>query len=97
MARKKKSLESKLGSWTDQAALTGTASRPAKRSPAKRSPSGSESTQPKRENYLVSHSLIDRLADAAQQHGVPQNEVVGYLLTWALDQLEAGKLTLPTR
>lgn len=92
MARKKKkSLESKLGSWTDQATLTGTPSRPAK---AKSSPS--KSTQPTRENYLVSHSLIDRLADAAQKHGMPQNEVVGYLLTSALDQLEAGKLKLPT-
>lgn len=95
MARKKKSLESKLGSWTDQATLTGTATDETKRA-TKRASVRSESKPPKRENYLVSHSLIDRLADAAQQHNMQQNEVVGYLLTSALDQLEAGDLTLPT-
>lgn len=92
MARKKKSLESKLGSWTDQATLTGKATRESKRSSTR-----TENKPPKRENYLVSHSLIDRLADAAQQHNMQQNEVVGYLLTWALDQVEAGNLTLPAR
>ncbi len=94
MARKKKSLESKLGSWTDQATLTGTKTKTREH---KRNTTPSESASPKRENYLVSHSLIDRLADAAQQHNMQQNEVVGYLLTWGLDQLESGDLTLPTR
>ena len=96
MARKKKSLESKLGSWTDQATLTETTTREKKRK-TKRAPAQSENKPPKRENYLGSHSLIDRLADAAQQHNMQQNEVVSYLLTWALDQVDAGNVTLPTR
>ena len=92
MARKKKSLGSKLGGWADQAALTSNVNKSAK--PV---PSPTQKSKATRENYLVSYSLIDRLTDAAQQHGMQQNEVMGHLLTWALDQLEAGKVTLPTR
>lgn len=92
MARKKKSLGSKLGSWTDQATYTDAIKEPTK-APSARAKKAKATS----ENYLVSYSLIDRLADAAQQHGMQQNEVMGYLLTWALDQLDAGKVTLPSR
>ena len=92
MARKKKSLESKLGRWTDQASLTRTASEPAKKEKKGKSKPTNKATH---EKYLVSRSLIDRLADAAQKHNMSQNEVVGYLLTWSLDQLDAGTLKMP--
>lgn len=96
MARKKKrSLESKLGSWKDQASLSRTAPQsaiPQTEKPASASKPASPAT---RENYLVSRSLIERLADAAQKHNMKQNEVVGYLLTWSLDQLDAGKVEMP--
>ena len=78
MATKKQALDARLGSWTDQANLT----RTQQPEPAAASPS--------RESYEVSRSLIDRITDTAQAHGMSHNEVVGSLLTWALDQVDAG-------
>jgi hypothetical protein len=91
MARRKKNLVSKLGSWTEQANLSRTAPLPA----TTEAPVGAEAaSQAKREEYLVSRSLIERIADTAKKHGMQQNQVVGYLLTWALDQVDAGKLEM---
>ena len=84
MATKKQALESRLGSWTDQANLT-RAHQPDTEPPA-----------PGRESYEVTRSLIDRIADTAQTHGMTQSQVVGHLLTWALDQVDAGHHALPT-
>lgn len=91
MATKKQAFESRLGSWTDQAHLT-----------RERQPdTGSATTDPatkdsaSRESYEVARSLIDRIADTAQAHGMTHHEVVGHLLTWALDQVDAGHHTLP--
>jgi hypothetical protein len=44
----------------------------------------------------VARSLLDRIATLAEQQGMSQNEVVGHLLTWALDQVESGAYALPT-
>ncbi|ETW97811.1 hypothetical protein [Candidatus Entotheonella palauensis] len=88
MATKKQTVESGLGSWTDQAHLT-RAYQPNTETP---------STEPaSRESYEVAHSLIDRIADTAQAYGMSQNEVIGHLLTWALDQIDAGHHALPAR
>lgn len=90
MAKKLQNLENKLGSWTDQANLTRTqvvaASSVAE--PAASAPS------PARTNYPVARSLLDRIATVAEQQGMSQNEVVGHLLTWALDQVESGAYQL---
>jgi len=91
MATKKQALESRLGSWTDQANLTRT-HQPDTASPA----TDPAATAPaSRESYEVARSLIDRITDTAHAHGLTHHEVVGHLLTWALDQVDAGHHTLP--
>lgn len=91
MAKKLQNLESKLGSWTDQATLTRNqvADTPATE------PVATPST-PARASYPVARSLLDRIAAVAAQQGMNQNEVVGHLLTWALDQVESGAHQLPS-
>ena len=88
MAKKLQNLESKLGSWTDQASLTRT-------QPVTLSPVETPTTPPARSSYPVARSLLDRIALVAEQQGMSQNEVVGHLLTWALDQVESGAYQLP--
>ena len=83
MAKKLKNLENKLGSWTEQAALTRVQAVEPTLSPP-------EPAQPSRTTYPVARSLLDRIAAVAAQHGLSQQEVVGHLLTWALDQVENG-------
>ncbi len=85
MANKKQALEGKLGSWTDQADLTRN-SQPVP-DPAPKTPPGKAT----RETYVVARSLIDRIADTATTYDMTQNELVGYLLTWALDQVDTGQ------
>jgi hypothetical protein len=86
MAKKLQNLESKLGSWTDQANLTRT--QPVTANPVA-APDAAPAT-PGRASYPVARSLLDRIATVAEQQGMSQNEVVGHLLTWALDQVESG-------
>ena len=83
MAKKQQSLEKKLGSWTDQAKLT-------------RTPEVETAKQPAatRKTYPINRSLMDRVADLAQQQGVSEQEAIGRLLTWALDQVDVGQHTL---
>ena len=94
MATKKQAFEAKLGSWTDQASLTRTHQPSASAPDADAEPLAASPAS--RESYEVTHSLIDRIASTADAHGITRNEVVGHLLTWALDQLDAGHHTLPT-
>ena len=86
MAKKQKSFESKLGSWTDQANLT-------------RSQSDEESNakSANRAEYVVARSLMTRIADAAQKNNMSESEVIGHLLTWALDQVDAGAHSFPEK
>ena len=86
MAKKQKSFESKLGSWKDQASLT-------------RSQSNDESGEKSanRAEYVVSRSLMTRIAEAAQKNSMSESEVVGHLLTWALDQVDAGVHSFPEK
>ncbi|MFN8495338.1 MAG: hypothetical protein U0350_47510 [Caldilineaceae bacterium] len=87
MPKKQQAMTNKLGSWTDQAQLT-------RNQPT---PQAAPSSAPfnKRETYSVQRSLIDRIATTATQHGLSQNELVGHLLTWALDQVDAGVHQIP--
>ena len=89
MAQKKQALDTKLGSWTDQANLTRTPPPTADpRLTAQPAATG-------REAYRMERSLIDRIADTAEHYGMTRNELVGYLLTWSLDQLDTGAHTIP--
>ncbi|MEZ4734847.1 MAG: hypothetical protein R3E79_47750 [Caldilineaceae bacterium] len=90
MAKKLQNLESKLGSWTDQATLTRSQSAAGSPADAPGLPA------PMRASYPIARSLIDRIATVAEQQGMSQNELVGHLLTWALDQVESGAYQLPT-
>jgi hypothetical protein len=49
----------------------------------------------KRKTFLVTQALIDRVNRIAQEHHVGQNELIRYLLTWSLDQIESGNHTIP--
>lgn len=91
MAKKLQNLESKLGSWTDQASLT----RAQSTAPVVADAPTTPPPIPNRVNYPVARSLLDRIAAVAAQQGMSQNEVVGHLLTWALDQVERGAYQLP--
>ncbi len=48
-----------------------------------------------RKTYLVTPELIERVKNTADREQVGQNELLRYLLTWALDQLDAGHHQLP--
>lgn len=88
MAKKLQNLESKLGSWTDQASLTRTQAVAAPvAEPIAPPPTGA--------SYPAARSLLDRIAAVAEQQNMSQHEVVGHLLTWALDQVERGAYQLP--
>lgn len=92
MAKKLQNLENKLGSWTDQATLTRT--QPAATAPTPVAAPDTAPATPGRASYPVARSLLDRIATVAEQQGMSQNEVVGHLLTWALDQVESGAYQL---
>lgn len=77
MAKKQRTLEQKLGSWTEQANLT-------------RQPQATTATEQNRAEYAVERSLMTRLAEVAAAHQMSQNELIGYLLSWSLDQVESG-------
>lgn len=85
MAKKLQTLENKLGSWTEQASLTRNEPTTDDGDPA----------PPMRATYPVARSLMVRIADTAARHGMSQHELVGYLLTWALDQVESEAHRLP--
>lgn len=46
--------------------------------------------------YRIGEQLKTRIDKTAASHNVEKGDLVKYLLTVALDQLEAGQLNLPT-
>lgn len=52
----------------------------------------SASTQ---DEYIVTDSLMTRLSETAAKNGISKHQLIGYLLTWALYQVETGKIELP--
>lgn len=48
-----------------------------------------------RKTYLVTPELIERVKQTADREKVGQNELLRYLLTWALDELDEGNHHLP--
>ena len=49
----------------------------------------------KRKTYLITEDLEERIQQLADRERVGQNELVRYLLQWALDQVESGAHQLP--
>lgn len=102
MATKKEQLEAKLGSWTDQASLTrGHAAAPAPETAQTAAQSSVQSaaqgaatpipdSPPVRSVYTTERGLLDRINALAAANGLSQNEAIGHLLTWALDQADSG-------
>ena len=71
---KKKDLDAKLGSWADQASLS----------------RSETAAMPHRETHLLELSLMERIGRLSAQHDVTPQQLIGYLLTWSLDQVETG-------
>ncbi len=84
MAKKQQSMENKLGSWAEQANLTRSQSTVEKKTPT------AAANPQARQTYPVARSLLERIDKVATAHAMTQNELVGYLLTWSLDQVESG-------
>lgn len=50
-----------------------------------------------RKTYLISPRMIQRINFLAEEEAVGINELVRYMLNFALDEIEAGRHELPTR
>jgi|GEM_PF-3090661 len=86
MATKKQQLDAKLGSWTDQASLT----RNQPTEPVAAALSEATDNPPVRAVYATERGLLDRVDACGTENRLTQKEVIGRLLTWALDQVDAG-------
>lgn len=92
MARRKRELADKLGSgtavpgWRDVVGSSG--------SDADAAPPGADAM--KRKTYLLTEGLIGRVETLARNERVGINELVRYLLQFALDEVESGRHALPT-
>ena len=49
----------------------------------------------KRKTFLITDEIEERVRMLADREHVGQNELVRYLLTWSLSQIESGKHRLP--
>lgn len=47
--------------------------------------------------YMLSEEVVERLDATARRLAVGQSDLVNFLLDQALTQVEAGKLTVPTK
>lgn len=94
MAKRSKDLSAKLGSekepsgWADQIGTTQASSAASETDSAR---AGAY----KRKTYLITDEIEERIRDLADREHVGQNELVRYLLSWSLDQIERGKHKLP--
>jgi len=93
VARRKQELSEKLATpapqgWRDQV------SRPVEPDPELEVVPGGSYI---RKTYLLTPALIDRIKDLADHERVGQNELVRYLLAFALEQVESGRHTLPAQ
>ena len=53
--------------------------------------------QYKRKTYLLTEEIIERIEELADRERLQLNELVRWLLTDALDRIEAGETELPTQ
>ena len=94
MAKRKNQLAEKLGEdqpqgWRDQVRVTDQPTAPQADS--------SGEGQYKRKTYLITPALEGRIEALAESERVGQDELVRYLLTFALDKIKNGEHTLPTQ
>ena len=94
MTKRTNALSSKLGSehpqgWRDQVGRNEQQDLPQKDT--------SKAGQYKRKTFLITPELENRIRMLADEQLVGQNELVRYLLTFALEQVENGVHKLPTR
>lgn len=54
-------------------------------------------TEYQRKTYLLEPEMVQRIARLAQDEDVPINDLVRFLLTHALDEVESGRVELPVR
>lgn len=52
--------------------------------------------KPRRKTYLLLPDMIERIAILAEEERVGINELVRFLLSHSLDQIENGRLEIPT-
>ena len=50
-----------------------------------------------RKTYLVEPETVQRIARLAEQEEIPLNDLVRFLLGYALDEVESGRVALPVR
>lgn len=48
-----------------------------------------------RKTYLLRPHMIQRIADLSEREGLQVNELVRFLLTYGIEEVEAGRLELP--
>jgi hypothetical protein len=94
VARRKQELSEKLASnppqgWRDQVGPTP--------DPIPTETEASRAGQYIRKTYLMTPALIDRIKALADEERVGQNELVRYLLAFALDQVDSGRHALPAQ
>ena len=94
MAKRKNQLTEKLGEekpqgWRDQVGAIDQPTAPHAES--------SEAGQYKPKTYLLTPVLESRIETLAECEHVGQDELVRYLLTFALDKIKNGEHTLPTQ
>ena len=49
------------------------------------------------DEYVVTDSLMARIAETAARNGISKHQLIGYLLTWALHQVDIGNIELPKK
>lgn len=94
MAKRKADLSEKLGGeqpqgWRDQVGAE------ADQAPAKSD--SAKAGQYLRKTYLLSPELVERIRTTAESEMVGQSELVRYLLSRGLSQIESGDHALPTK
>ena len=50
-----------------------------------------------KDEYIVTDSLMTRISETAAKNGISKHQLVGYLLSWALHQVDNGNIELPKR
>lgn len=58
---------------------------------------GKKDTEYQRKTYLLEPEMVLRVAALAQREAVPINDLVRFLLGYALDEVESGGIELPVK
>lgn len=64
---------------------------------ARNQPVESRKGEYQRKTYLVEPETVQRIAQLAEREDIPLNDLVRFLLGYALDEIESGRVPLPVR